>query len=200
MQDESSQPASDAPKASTWALKGRLWALRLKQLALSHAKQIASAAFVAVCATVISTYVLTQMGIEDDDPLAQVVAGTAQDNQAVQQVYVTRAKLSQVMALMTMPKMQIAQQYQMTGKLPASDADLDLSMFDLAEHALVDSVRFTPDGKLKVALADDFGADKHMVLWPSASTNGAFIAWRCETNLREKYLGAAGMRPCEPAN
>lgn len=200
MTEPQSGDAGNDTTSTSWRARWRHWRLRIKLLVISHAKQIISAAVVAIGAGIISTYVLTQMGIEDDDALTQAVAGLSGEQSAVQDVYVLRAKLAQVASLMTLPRMEITQHFQMSGKLPTSSADLDLSIYDLSEHALIDDVGYTAEGKLKVSLAADFGDGIYMLLWPKASSNGAFLTWRCETNLAEKYLGAAGMRACEPAS
>lgn len=168
---EEHQNAEDNREApQTWRVRSRRWRGRIKDLAVSHAKQIVSAVVVGVSATLISTYLLSEMGVEDDDPVMQVVRGTSAENEAVKEVFVLQAKFAQVLSLMSLPKTHIAQVYVMNGKSLTTTAELDLSTFDLAEHPLIDHCRFVDEGKVHVELAGDFGSDRYLTLWSKAST------------------------------
>ena len=76
--------------------------------------------------------------------------------------------------------------FQMTGEFPKKEEDIDISSFDLEEHKHIKSSFMTEVGGIGVYLPEDFGDKKFLLLQPNTSKNGAFIKWRCSTNVDEK--------------
>ncbi|NRA52539.1 MAG: pilin [Gammaproteobacteria bacterium] len=112
--------------------------------------------------------------------------------------YYIRASLAGVLANIGPVKAQISTYYQIMGKFPTSKQDLDIAAFDLAEHDHINWAMLTDSGGIKVTLSNELGINKYLVLQPKTSKNGAFIKWRCMTNVDDKYLGIRQHRICEP--
>lgn len=104
--------------------------------------------------------------------------------------YYSQSQLANVYALIAPVKMQITTYYQMNGEFPKEDKDIDLELFDLTEHELINTSRITPNGVLEIGLADSFGTKRKMLIKPNTSKNGAFIKWHCLTNIDKQLLGS----------
>jgi|GEM_PF-2456776 len=112
--------------------------------------------------------------------------------------YHIRARLAGVLANLDPVKAQISTYYQIMGQFPTSKQDLDIAAFDLSEHDHINLAMLTARGGIKVTLSNELGINKYLVLQPKTSKNGAFIKWRCLTNVDDKYLGIPQHRICQP--
>jgi len=169
---------------------------------LLHSKEVIAAVVIGVIITVLSTVILDNYYPETEleekfvliESLSQSQIGVAEPSH---RNYLIRAGLANVLASISPVKMQIQMHFQMMGEFPTKQEDINISAFDLDEHEQIKSSFMTKEGGVGVYLANTFGDEKYLVLQPNASKSGAFIKWRCLTNVDEKYLGIPKSRLCE---
>lgn len=173
---------------------------QLPKILLLHGKEIFAAIVIGVIITVISSVILDYIFPEiEQEPNTTYFQPPPQIevSEPNHRGYFIRAGLANVMSSLMPIKTQIHMYFQMTGEFPKKEEDIDISSFDLEEHKHIKSSFMTEVGGIGVYLPEDFGDKKFLLLQPNTSKNGAFIKWRCSTNVDEKYLGIPKNRMCD---
>ena len=173
---------------------------QLPRIFILHSKEIVAAVVIGVIITVFSSiilnYIFPEIEYETDtshfQPPSQIEVLESSHRD-----YFIRAGLANVMASLMPIKTQIHMYFQTTGDFPNNEEDINISSFDLDEHKHIKSSFMTEGGGIGVYLPNDFGDEKFLILQPSTSKNGAFLKWRCTTNIDERYLGIPKNRMCE---
>lgn len=94
-------------------------------------------------------------------------------------------------------RMMLTEYYVLNGEWPATFEDMGLSEQAMTSSTISAS-RLRGDGRLVFTLADDFGADKRIVLAPAEAMGGTRIEWRCYSNFPAPWLvSPMGQRLCE---
>ncbi len=189
------------------------------KILISHGKEISIAVVIGVIITVTSSIILdyffpeiafeekvvylqSNTQLEDAQHHLQALEG-AQDHlqsEVAEPSYrhlFVQSHLVNVISSLNPVKIQINTHFYSMGRFPTKEGDINLSLFDLDEHEQIDSVFMTDTGGVGVHLASMFGDEKYLILQPRSSKNGAFIKWRCLTNVEEKYLGVSLNKRCE---
>jgi hypothetical protein len=169
----------------------------VRKVAISHSKEIVSAVVIGVVVTVISTFILNGGGNSAEEnqyyeDIEQPSQAMAQTNRA----YFIRSQLSQVLSMVTLAKMNLTEYYMVEGTFPKTDKEFNVSHLDLNESDLIDDSYLIKSG-VGVSLSGKFGISKSLALIASPSKNGAYLKWRCETNIEPKFLGAGSSKICE---
>ena len=167
---------------------------------LLHSKEVIVAVVIGVIITVLSTIILDYYHPENypEEKIVYLESHSPIDvAMPSHRDYIIRAGLANVLASISPVKMQIQMYFQMMGEFPTKQEDINILAFDLDEHEQIKSSFMTKEGGVGVYLANTFGDEKYLVLQPNTSKRGAFIKWRCLTNVDEKYLGIPKSRFCE---
>lgn len=174
---------------------------KLPKIAISHSKEILSAVVIGVLVTLISTAIMNGYFYQESSDGEVLITENGSVNtieiQASQREYFIRANLVQVMALLGGAKIHLVEHFMVTGKLPVSAKEFDISILDLDEYDQIDSSFLVENGGVGVKLSSDFGEDRSLILIAIPSKNDAFLRWSCETNIDKRYLGIGKSKICE---
>lgn len=165
---------------------------------VSHSKEIVSTIVIGVIVTILSAFINDYFFEEDsfsEYPVADYQNIPPEVSAPSMRQHFIRANLANVIANITPIKMHINEYFMVKGTFPKTNKDMDLSMFDLQELDVIENAYLTDNGSVDVELSNEFGDGKILSIQPIASKNGAFIKWRCVTNIERKYLGVNKM--CE---
>ncbi len=169
----------------------------VRNIAMSHGKEIVSAVVIGVIVTVISTVILNGRSSSGEENLHYENIDHSQQAMAqTNRVYFIRSQLSQVLAMVSTVKMHLTEYYMMEGSFPKTSKDFNILHLDLNESDLIDESYLIESG-VGVSLSQKFGEDKSLFLIASPSKNNAYLKWRCETNIEPKFLGMGSRTICE---
>ncbi len=108
--------------------------------------------------------------------------------QSSPQVYVQRAALANVLALVVPLKTAIASYYVEIGKQPENFSQLGLQAGEMTDGNYIKHVKILPDGALRIELSEFFGSGHYLVLTQQSVMGGSQIKWQCVSNLPEETL------------
>lgn len=116
----------------------------------------------------------------------------------MQEAYIQRAAVAQVIASLSMIKVMLMEHYLSTGKYPENIEILGLKKEEMNDGRYIEQVGLLRNGIILAKLSGFFGVGKLLALVPESIMGGTQVRWQCVSNIEKKvFSGPTDYNFCE---